>query len=97
MRVRGVAVVGLLLTGCSAMQAKPQIVASTPASVEIECMGLVPCSSPQVVADAAQAHCQQYGLNAQARTVARAPSGNERAIFDCVAAPNLAQQQTAPR
>jgi len=75
----------LMVAGCAS--AEPIIVSSTPASVEIECIGLLTsCRSPQAVADAAQAYCQRYGLNAQEFSVARAPSGNERAMFNCVAA-----------
>lgn len=73
----------LLLAGCAG--AEPRIVSATPASVEIECIGVVACKSAQAVADAAQAHCQKYGLNAQQTMLARAPSGNERAVFSCVA------------
>jgi hypothetical protein len=77
--------VPLMLAACAA--AEPRIVSETPASVELECIGafVSSCRSPQAVADAAQAHCQKYGLNAQENMLSRAPSGNERAVFNCVA------------
>jgi hypothetical protein len=70
------------LGGCATAQ--PRITAATPAGVELSCIGLITCQSPQAVADAAQAHCQRYGLDAQQRAVVRAPSGNEVAAYNCV-------------
>ncbi len=86
-------VAALVLGACTIGPAEPKIVAATPASVELSCISDIgSCRSAQAVADAAQAHCQRYGLNAQERMVNRAPSGNEIAVFDCVAAGTAAAQ-----
>jgi hypothetical protein len=79
----------LVLASCAG--AEPRILSATPASVEIECIGLVTCRSAQAVADTAEAHCQKYGLHAQQTAVARAPSGNEQAVFSCVPAATAAR------
>ena len=72
----------LALLSCAGAQ--PRIISQTPASVEIECIGVVSCESRQAVADLAQQHCRQFGLDAQESKVADAPSGNLRAIYNCV-------------
>jgi len=83
MRVLTTLIGALLLSGCAG--AEPKIIAATPASVEIQCIGVFTnCRSPQAVADAAETHCRKYGLHARQTSVARAPSGNEDAIFACV-------------
>jgi hypothetical protein len=77
-------VFALLLSGCAA--AKPKVISQTPASIEIECVttSLAGCSSAQDVADMAQAHCRQYGMNAQPNRVLTSTSGNRWASYNCV-------------
>jgi hypothetical protein len=75
----------LFLSGCAG--AEPHIVSQTPASIEIECIGgwtSTSCRSAQAVADLAQSHCRQYGLDALESKVAVAPSGNRWAVYACV-------------
>jgi hypothetical protein len=81
----------LATAGCAA--AEPKIISATPASVEIQCIGAVPCKSAQSVADLAEAHCQKYGLHARQSMLSRAPSGNEDAVFSCTA---LTAEPAAP-
>lgn len=69
----------LLLAGC----AKPEIVAQTPGSVEIACAGFT-CTDPQAVADLAEKHCRQYGLDAQSNHLRMSESGNRWETFSCV-------------
>lgn len=86
MRTAFIIIAALALAACAGqVGAEPRIVSATPASIELECIGLVTCRSAQAVADAAEAHCQKYGLHAQQSSIARAPSGNEDATFNCVA------------
>lgn len=76
--------IALTLGGCAA--ATPRVVSQTPGSIEIECVtaSLAGCSSAQDVADMAQAHCRQYGMNAQANRVLTSQSGNRWASYICV-------------
>jgi hypothetical protein len=86
-------VLAVALSNCAG--ARPRIVSQTPASVEIDCIGVVSCESRQAVADLAQQHCRQFGLDAQESKIADAPSGNLRAIYNCV--DTHAPVATAPR
>jgi hypothetical protein len=79
LRVGTVSATALLLSAC----AKPVIVEQTPCSVELACIALI-CGSAQAVADAAQAHCQQYGLDAQSSGVRTSATGNRIEDFNCV-------------
>jgi hypothetical protein len=74
----------LLLTGCVAT-AEPRVIAETPASISYECRGAISScrATPQDVANAAQAHCQKIGKNAQQKELGVAPSGDFRAVFVC--------------
>lgn len=74
-----------MLAACS-IAAMPSVVAQTPASISYECLSAVGgCqATPQQVADMAQTHCQKAGKNAQQASLARAPSGNLRASFNCI-------------
>ena len=65
----------LVLGGCA------KTVSQTPAGIELFGVG----KDPQELADKAEAHCQQYGLDAQMRNVRLGDGGLERwETFDCV-------------
>lgn len=84
--MRCAALVGVMaLAGC--VGGAPEIVAQTPGSIEIKCIGaLVPqCASPQAVADVAEAHCAKYGQVAQQTQLRQSQSGNREVTFACVA------------
>jgi hypothetical protein len=86
-----------MLAACAG--AEPRIVSQTPASVEIDCMTLwdTGCRSAQAVADLAQRHCRQYGLDAQESKLAESPSGNRRVIYNCVDTRGSPATPAAPR
>ena len=65
----------LLLGGCA------NAVIQTPAGIEINGLGM----TPQEIADKAEAHCQQYGLDAQLKAADRRLLGSYQ-HFDCVKA-----------
>lgn len=82
--MRVVAILSLL--ALSACAASPKIVSRTPAGIEIDCFsGGITCSeTSQGVADIAQAHCRQHGLDARQRDEGSSPSGRRWAAYDCV-------------
>jgi hypothetical protein len=73
----------LILSGCAA---SPKIVSQTPAGIEIDCWqgGLTCSETAQGVADIAQKHCRQHGLDARQRDEASSPSGRRWVAYDCV-------------
>ena len=75
-----------LLGGCASLE--PKVVSQTPVSIELECISFLPATNNcgQSVADKAEAHCRQYGLDAQENHVARAPSGSRWVTYNCVRA-----------
>lgn len=93
--------VALMLGGCAGRTGPgvPTIVAQTPGSIEIKCVGSIgvpECASPQAVAGVAEKHCAGYGLVAQQSQLRTSPSGNRWATYICVA-PNSEQQVVVPR
>ena len=71
----------LMLTAC----ASPiNVIAQTPASIELKCETLVEGCSPQAMADKAQEHCRHYGQNAAQGGLATSPSGSRWVTYRCV-------------
>ena len=71
----------VLLIVCIALVGCAQTVSKTPAGIELFAVG----KDPQELADKAEAHCQQYGLDAQAKNIRLGDGGLERwETFDCV-------------
>jgi hypothetical protein len=68
----------LLLPGCAGT---PSVVSQTPASIELKCGN--GCAE-QSVADAAQAHCRQYGRNARQQKLSENNWGARWVTYDCV-------------
>jgi len=74
---------GLLLPLLTACATRPTFVRQAPDSFAYECMGFEGCTSPQEIADLAQAHCRTYGRNAHLVTQTLTSSGKLSAVYTC--------------
>jgi hypothetical protein len=85
-RSKVISAMAIGLASCCAAGCAPVVNSKTPAGIEFDCYGGLISGCGQKLADEAEKHCQQYGMDARLKDVGDAAL-RRWADYDCVKLP----------